>query len=266
MMDESELDVHPLDRDYSQPIRPTARKATSFDDKVRRAGFFTFITGFVTVLLAAIVLGSFRDGGTIEAVGSFLHRGGMFAILIGGSLIILAFRLPAIRARAEARAKAEAEARAQVETETKSDLPQLLGRKPNSQRFMILLLWNVAGFVVIAMGTAACRSIRSQLLFFVINGVLTIACALMVTTAIWQRGFIRAYAVGLLVGLLLNGFSGVIAISGRYGMRDGAFLFLTHLATIQIAGLACAAYVCLLEAPEYRRSTRYRDTSNNAGR
>ena len=92
-MDDDDYEVHPLDRDYSVPSQP-ARKRRSDLSKLHRIGFSTFSAGFVTVVLAAIALGTFPDVGWLETIGSFMHRLAMYLILIGGVLILVAYSAP----------------------------------------------------------------------------------------------------------------------------------------------------------------------------
>jgi len=235
MTDESGLETHPLDRDYSMPVQPRLPTAVAYYPKLRRVGVITFVAGFVTVFLAAIVLGSFRGSGSIETVGSSIHRFAMFIVLIGGCLIILAYRLPHLEAITRA-------------TRRKSGMN-------NGPRFLSLVFLNIVGFFAIVLAAYLYRWIDSPVLHYLVNGSLTITCALMVTIAVWHRGFIRAYAIGVLVALLMNSFSSLIFLTGGYWMRDHVLMLLVNLVTIQISGLTCAGYVCLMESAKARKSS-----------
>ena len=70
-MDDDDYEIHPLDRDYSLPSQP-AKKRLAKLSQLHRIGFATFAAGFVTVVLAAIVLGG-CDGKTKDE-NALLHE------------------------------------------------------------------------------------------------------------------------------------------------------------------------------------------------
>jgi hypothetical protein len=237
-MDDNEYEIHPLDRDYSSPPPVTRRNSQIlYHVQLRRFGLVGLATGFATVVLAGILLTSFRGAGTIESIGSVLHRFGMILILIGGVVFIVAYRVPHMQGKLR--------------------LPDGSFRWSLRQSYLALLFWNIVGFCAVTIAIYLSPSISSpEVYVFFVNGTMTIACALMVTVVVWHRGFIRAYAVGSLVALVFNGFSALFML-GRYWQFNGPSLLLVSLATILISGLVCGGYVCLLEsAIESRKSNQ----------
>jgi hypothetical protein len=106
VMDDDDYEIHPLDRDYSLPS-PPAKKRLANLSRLHRIGFATFAAGFVTVVLAAIVLGAFPGGGRFETIGSFMHRLAMYFILIGGVCVLAAYQAPRRAAAAKKRERLE---------------------------------------------------------------------------------------------------------------------------------------------------------------
>jgi len=84
-------DIHPLDRDYSQPIVRPARKLSQ-EQKLQRFGLATFIVGFLLVVAAAILTNSFPKVMWIESLSSGIHRLAMLTILAGGVILLVSFR------------------------------------------------------------------------------------------------------------------------------------------------------------------------------
>lgn len=85
----SEDEIHPLDRDYSVPYQLPKRKRFAHLSRMHRAGLTAFAGGFLTLVLAAIALGNVPERGILESIGSFLHRTAMYAVLVGGILLLI---------------------------------------------------------------------------------------------------------------------------------------------------------------------------------
>jgi hypothetical protein len=112
----------------------------------------------------------------------------------------------------------------------------------------MLVVWNVAAFIALVLATILLHEISfSRTYWYVLRVLLTFVLAMIVTVVVWHRGFVRAYAIGLLVGLVVNGFGGVISMAGRYGGSDARAFMIGNLAIAMICGLLCAGYVRLLE-------------------
>jgi hypothetical protein len=232
-------EIHPLDRDYSSPTQPPRIPAIEFHPKVRRIGATVFAAGFLTVFLAAILLGNVRGSGLMESIASGVHRAGMVLILVGGILVILAYRLHQLKG-------------------ISIRLPDGKIQWNVMQSYRALVLWNVVGFLVIVPILHLLQSIRSPVFYFLIfNGMLTLVCGFLATVAIWHRGFIRAYAVGVLVSLLLRGHNPFLfSFNGWGGTAGVQFLPAISLAITLITGLVCGGYVCLLESASSRKTDR----------
>jgi hypothetical protein len=238
-MDDPEYEIHPLDRDYSAPVSSPGDSTIPFDVKLRRVGFGVFGAGFGLVLVVAIVLGSFRGSGTIESVGSAVHRLAMVMILIGGVAVVIAYRLPHLQA---ARFRAP---------------DGLRGFPWNvATSYPTLVFWNILLLIAVPIAAQMLRPISTpRTHFLVVNAVLTITPALLATIGIWHRGLIRAYAIGVLVALLLNHFSNVLSLVSGYGRGQRSFLFY-NLCIVLISGLLCAGYVGWLESANSKKLDR----------
>jgi hypothetical protein len=220
-------EVHPLDRDYSVPTQTDAEADLTYNPQLRKTGTITFVVGLIVMFLAAIVISNFVGNRSVEFFASMAHRLGMVLGLIGGMLVVAAYRWQQLKGLLQgAHGKRLA-----------------VGSSP----LAVLCGANVLGFACIAVIGYALTGIRTPMVYYVVfNGLTSILCALMVTLAIWHRGFIQAYAIGVLVPLLLNIFSGLFSFDGGYWVSDGRSLVLINLAIYLVCGLVCGAYVFLL--------------------
>lgn len=88
-----DYDVHPLDRDYSvEQEKPPSRWSTL--SVLHRRGIIAFGSGFVMVVIAAILTEAFSRDLFLESVASKIHQLAMVVILVGGAMILAAFQLP----------------------------------------------------------------------------------------------------------------------------------------------------------------------------
>ncbi|MCG8653062.1 MAG: hypothetical protein MI861_24700 [Pirellulales bacterium] len=220
---EEEYDIHPLDRDYSTPTTPPTRSpfgSAPFHPKIRRVGLFWFLGGFVVVFLAAVALSNYQGGGLVETLASMAHKWGMVMILIGAIMIILAYRAP--------------------ELNLHSVQPTQLFR----YRYVRLLLANLVAFgLIVLTGYLTRLSESRESVFWVLITTITLGYPLMMTIAIWHRGLMRAYAIGILVAVPVNLLAQAILAGGTYWYSTSNLL--ATLLMIQAAGLACAGYVSL---------------------
>ena len=224
---DSEYEIHPLDRDYSQPIEKPIRRRGSADGVMIRLGAFGFGAGFLVLLLAAVAISNSSPGGTVETIVSYLHRIGMLIMLMAGTVVILAFRAPNFRSS--------------VMTGNYSFFtkPMTLGR---------LMLLNLIGFVLFSTLVLLSFQLGNLMLTDVLCVVLfSIAASVMVTIAIWHRGLVRAFAIGAITSVLCNGMFGLTAVMSGYFRSRGFNGVLLNLAVMQISGLVCAFYVSRLE-------------------
>lgn len=238
-MSDNEYEVHPLDRDYSEEVQPPFATKVDFDRQLRRVGIIVFAIGFAVLFLAAVVLGTFRGSGAIESIGSTVHRLAMVVILIGGGLVVLAYRLPSLKKlRDHARAR-----------------PTI---KETQSTFWALVGWNAGALVMVVAANFLLAALRSSLLGFLIFDVaFRLAIALFVTISIWHRGMLRAYAIGVLVALLLNNGISVatlFSITSSFGNRNIGLQLILNVALAMISGLVCAAYVRRLELSGFREA------------
>jgi hypothetical protein len=239
---DDEYEIHPLDRDYSAPVAPTPNRRGDvlYHVQLRKIGIGGFATGFLTVVLAGILVTNSPGGTWMESVGSAVHRFGMILILLGGVVFIVAYRLPHVKGKLR--------------------LPDGSFQWSLKQSYWALVIGNLIGFLAVALASRLSPSVNSpEVYVFFVSGSLTISCALMVTVVVWHRGFIRAYAIGVLVAILFNGIS-TLFMMGRFWQGSGTALLLANLAIILLSGLACGGYVCLLESVIGRKNGSHVET------
>ena len=195
-----------------------------------------FAAGFIAVLLGGILVSNYPGNSWGETIGSFVHRSGMIGILLGAVLIILAYRWEQLTAVTRA--------------------ADVSGRARGINAYLALVVWNVVGFAAFSLGFYLLQLTRAMsVMFLAINAGVTIICAFMITLIVWHRGFVRAYAIGVLAATVLNSFSALMGFNGMYWGNDGSFFFWAQIATVLICGLVCGGYVYLLEAARARRTS-----------
>ena len=115
--------------------------------------------------------------------------------------------------------------------------------------FPALIVWNVGAFIGIALAVIVLREIASPITyFFVLRFTLTIVFAMSVIVIVWKDGFMRAYAIGLIVGLVINGFTSLVTMAGGYWQSDGNTMLLVNAGIAMIGGLFCAGFVWMSES------------------
>ncbi len=246
-MTEEEYEIHPLDRDYSQPTSVPKAKPLDLPSRIRRTGIAVFAAGFLLLLAAAIVLSNVR-GGPLETIGSYAHQFSMLMILAGGIVIVLSYRWNQIM-RYTPREKSMRQWR-------------------RTKWFTTLVFWNVVALAVLGIVIHLSRfAISSAWTSWIFQMTLTILCAMMVTTVVVNRGLLRAYAIGVAVALIMHGYTSMMMLYGfmpRRGQFGGGQLPWTYMiasaAVVVVSGLACALYACILD---YFNERRQRFDSEN---
>ena len=95
---DDEYEIHPLDRDYSDDGLPKSRRKPQiqrklpYDPKMRFNGVITFLFGYTTLVISAIVMTRSRGFTTSETVSSVTHKIGMYIMLFGAILVMAAYR------------------------------------------------------------------------------------------------------------------------------------------------------------------------------
>ena len=226
MNSDPEYDIHPLDRDYSEPPPAERKRELSSQERIRRFGVIIFAGGLAVVVLAAIALGVFRGSGPIEGFGSAMHRFGMIAILVGGVMIVTSYRLSALSAGLSGKGT---------------------GFRVSLGSFALLVLINAIAYALLA-GLSTLRSVNGSPIFLAMlyQALITCVCGLLVTMIVWHRGMLRAYAIGALIALVVNIFGFQMVLSMGMPSRAYSQFYLGSLASIPITGLFCAGYVTLL--------------------
>ncbi|MGI9473239.1 MAG: hypothetical protein ACR2NZ_16985 [Rubripirellula sp.] len=224
---DGEYEIHPLDRDYSQPVPKTKSRRRTGDGALIRLGAFGFGAGFMVLLGAAIAVSYSTPGGPLETVGSYLHQFGMVIILVAGISVIVAYRAPKVRAM------------------VRSGTYRV---PPMNMTYGRLVFLNVGAFVLlIGFSAAMTEAFSSYMVYLSLTTLLSLLASWMIVLIVWHRGFVRGYAIGVLSGLVFNGVFGLIAANGPFWGIRGATILATHLGLIQVCGLFCAAYVGIIE-------------------
>lgn len=233
--EEDLYEVHPLDRDYSSSTPPARGVAIEYDEKFRRIGVVIFAAGFITVFLMAVFLGNVRGNDRLESIAGGIHRLGMILILVGGLVIIVAYRLPQLRGQT---------------------MPKGLVRWDAAVSFHGLISWNVIAFLFLVPASYLVQQIQSPAVYFMVfSGTISIFSAFLATVAVWHRGHLRGYALGVLVPLVLLGNQPFMYGSVGWGRGAGTNHLLTvSLAIMLLSGLLCAGYVAWLEAGRARQT------------
>ncbi len=227
-MNDPEYDIHPLDRDYSTPAPESKPRELAPDERLRRFGVIVFGVAFALVFLSAITLGSVSGPGWLESFGSTMYRFATIGILVGGIMILVSYRLSMIKKGTNLISRKGA-------------------RRAAMGTFGLLVVCNVVFFVLLlALSGLSSASRSSDGLLLTYNAVLTIGCGLMVTMIVWHRGIVRAYAIGVLVGMLFNGLGLMFIFNTGFRSGGSGMMVPGRLATIQICGLICAGYVGLV--------------------
>ncbi|MEM9585690.1 MAG: hypothetical protein AAGA03_00290 [Planctomycetota bacterium] len=226
MSNESD-EIHPLDRDYSVPHEnPVGRKSVvrvqrRFDVRLRQAGITLFLAGLAATLISAAYSQATQTGMTPRFQAT--HIFSALLLLLGGLVILLAYRLE----------------------QAKSFWSQFERLHRNSP-YAGLVTLNVILMVAILLAAVLVEAPPGVLNFILVSTLNSVGVAFLVTLTIWNRGYLRAYAIGTLVGWFssyLTSFSGGFMIPGA----DPITLLLLIVGRALLAGLICAGYVAWLE-------------------
>ena len=214
----------PAERTAASSVEIRSSAPGRYDRRLFRVGVAFFGAGFISALAASVLLSSVR-GGAVESFGSVVHRLALLLVLAGGVTILMAYRLPQLRA---------------------SGLFRLArGRARVGGRFRELLLANGIAFVALtAVGYGFYWNASLNGFYWIVSASATVICSLMVTVAVFHRGLLRGYAIGFVVGFVLNVLSVLIGL-GWFGPLGGGFMLVSSLTVIQISGLASAACVAV---------------------
>lgn len=231
-MDDNEADeIHPLDRDYSisdaSPQRKVRDKSTR--GRIRRGATILFASGFIALLPAAIVTNSFPRS-WLESAGSLVHRMAMWAILIGGLLIVASYRVPDPNQLAKPKRRSHRRP-----------------RRDGKVSYAMLLGWNVVILVGMALVFFMASNLGSPEFLYLLAIVLLMTTgSLMVTMLVWHRGFLRAYAIGVLASAVMVCMTTPFVPYWTWRL-DEEVVLLAYFVIIIGNGLLCSGYVFLLE-------------------
>ncbi|NND99819.1 MAG: hypothetical protein HKN47_21065 [Pirellulaceae bacterium] len=244
-MTDDEYDIHPLDRDYSSDDQPQSRRLSQiatelpYDPKWRRFGVAGLAGGLIVVFLSAIAISNLQGIRPAESIAYGVNRLGMFVMLVGAVLIVLAYRLPYLRGKNYPERFAS------------------LFRQPGS--YVGLLQATALGYAAVAvLSFLVPATVGSTTGAMLLNFLCTLLFGFMITVAIWHRGFLRAFGVTVAAGVFFQlNFSGwfsySLVTSGNFNFRP---VLLGNLAIVLVSGLICAGYVCLLERKQQGDSDR----------
>lgn len=237
-MNEPEYDVHPLDRDYSEPEAKPKRWPGMPDSPLHRAGVIIFSIGFVSLLVTAAILGVFRNSGWVETFGSYVHRFAMVMILVGGLLILIGIRVKSLPIRRALRRP-----------------KGIAATLAAGHGLGLLLLINVAGFLMVQGLLQVVRvSFSPQAVGFAYSTLMMVLTALMALAALIHRGIVRGYAVGFCIPVLMGTFS-ISAAFGYWSTRSPAIAIMQQLILVQVIGMVCATYAAFFDRPDTQRDS-----------
>ncbi|MCA9131918.1 MAG: hypothetical protein KDA45_02135 [Planctomycetales bacterium] len=224
--------IHPLDTPdeslESTPLRLRAPKKAS--QPLLRFSVIALVLSFGITFLSAVAMGNAPPSSPSITLGRIINSLSTLGMLLACCGILLAYRLPLL----------------------KNDPAR--PRVPGLWRsgYMSLVLGNIVGLAVLTAAAWLLSGILPSQLFLLF-WLYPLASAFFITMAIWHTGYLRAYAIGVLVvismqlilwvPLLYSGFSG--RNMGGAGQLN-AVLF-SSLIVVSVTGLLCAGYVRLLE-------------------
>jgi hypothetical protein len=228
-MDDPDYEVHPLDRDYSEVESVSRPMLKMPEGNVHRAGIFIFLTGFVTLLVTAGLLGVFRGSGPLETIGSYGHRLAMLMILGGGILILIGLRIRSMKLFKHRKGAGVTSRVAALAT---------------------LLAVNVVVLVLVYVVINLFRINLTRTSLTAYSAINTVFLALMAMVAVYHRGMMRGFAIGVLTAAFLgsNGFSAYSIYTFGGSRPSGAFSYLfQRLLMLQFCGMLCACYAAFAE-------------------
>lgn len=237
-MDDPGYEVHPLDRDYSEAESASRPMLRMPEGNVHRAGILIFLTGFVTLLVTAGLLGIFRGSGPLETIGSYGHRLAMLMILGGGILILVGLRIRSVNLFKHREGA---------------------GGKSRIAALAILLAVNVLVVVVLYVVTNLFAIKPTPTNMAAYSAIQTFVLALMAMVAVYHRGVVRGFAIGVLAASLLGSNTLIDFSFYSYGSSRNSqyFGYLgQRLLTLQVSGMLCACYAAFAERNMDRRDEK----------
>lgn len=233
---------HPLDDDETEieiefgRAREPERALTH--QPLLKLGLWVVVVSFVILFISAVVTSAAPPNSSLESAGSAINSWSGFALLIGFSCILVAYRLPHVKPQA-----------------------QYVGQFVRvGANYQILVGANVLGYfaiVVLSIWPVLVPSLQ-PLFVFLFLVFAPVSIGLLVTVAIWHTGYLRAYAVGVLSALffLLFAVPLIVVLAFNLGIRPisvGILYTAVLLGAVLLSGLVCAGYVNLLAALRHKK-------------
>ncbi len=237
-MTEPPYERHPLDADPDEGeeavTRSTATHAGRDITKAYRpllnASKYTLIGSAAVVFLSGVAVSNAQANSPMESIAGTINRLSIMVLLCGFIMLLASYRIP--------------------------HLPSFsMGGhvpidRPVFSRFHGLLLANGLLLVLIWGLLIVTPANLFGLLFTVASAIMVIATGLMVTMIVFNTGWPRAYAIGVLVGIVPVLFWGLFSMrmlpmwnSWQMTLTAGILFSLSPL-----TGVACAAYVVALQS------------------
>lgn len=236
MADNDEYEIHPLDRDYSDEGNKAQSKAksnlpnspASYLPGLRSRGAFLFFGGLISLVLTMIVLANI-GASQWESTVSTINRISALVMLLGGGLIVLAYRLPALQKMAEKHAS--------------------WLTLPAQGSVTWLIMDNVVLFVALYLMSFALDP-SSATTGRIWGLVFMVLLPLAINMIVFHRGIVRAYAIGVIGGIpvyfVLSMFLGIFHGYRRSNSMSGTAAALTAIGALMASGIVSACYVQLI--------------------
>jgi hypothetical protein len=222
----------------------------------------------VMVVISSAAVNNFAYGSTGYWIAYVASRIVTFLLLLGFIGLLAAYQFGNLRkvyARMTDRSRLpDANSATNVNSsESFSSTNLSAGAKASLKPLLVLVIFNL-GILALAWTFAFLMSLsRSGFVGpnMVLSGVVSLVPALLITMIVFNRGFVRAYAIGALSTYILNGagFLGIFmsmssGASNLGRFPPGNFWYLGLQWTfVVLGGLSAAVYVWLLEAARHRR-------------
>jgi len=258
LMTEPPYERHPLDDDADgAENNPRSKRTHEGRDMTQayqpllRASKYILIGSGAIVFLSGVAASNAQPNSGFESVAISVNRLSVMALLCGFVMLLVAFRIPHMQISLagfspEDRA-ASPGSRSSLATSSSSASNSRATRRqaPGIEQLLII---NASLIGLIWITLALSPAIIYDALLLAYSGLMIISMGLLVTMVIWNKGWLKAYAVGVLVALLpviLWSFTSARILMFRGGWETT--LMVSILMSLPfLTGLACAGYVYYL--------------------
>lgn len=252
---------HPLDRDPDDDddevgfdfSSPQSGEAASPDRTLLKLSVRGVVVLGVLVFLSSVAVNNLQFGSSGFQVAYFVSRVMMGLLLLSFVGVLLAYRLPSIRRQLGV-----------IKLQPSSDDAAASPNPVEHKTFEAIIGpmgWLVGGSIVaiiLAWATALMANISLPVTQFVISAASALLPGLLIAMIVWNRGCVRAYAIGALSSYVISSVTVFQPISmflrvatanaySAYSNQSLAYTVGIHWTTIVVGGIIPAMYIWLLE-------------------